>query len=143
MYPLSRRIFSRHRAPDTTRSVHIREAKHPSSSPVEFSLPVITPRMHGYSLSKRRLNQVREKALESIEAVARCLSPEQLSGHMVPLVSRLTTKEWFTARMSACCLAAPTYSLLSADSKGGQEGRMEVRELFKKLCRDDTPMVRR
>ncbi|CAM9664058.1 unnamed protein product, partial [Ectocarpus sp. 8 AP-2014] len=39
---------------------------------------------------------VREKALESIQTVARCLSPEQLTDHMVPLLSRLTLKEWFT-----------------------------------------------
>ncbi|CAN0495390.1 unnamed protein product, partial [Laminaria digitata] len=86
---------------------------------------------------------VRDKALESIQTVARCLSPEQLSQHLVPLVSRLTLKEWFTARMSACCLVAPAYSLLSGADSVGAEGRAEVRQLFKKLCRDDTPMVRR
>ncbi|CAN0242229.1 unnamed protein product, partial [Hapterophycus canaliculatus] len=113
---------------------------------------------------------VREKALESIQTVARCLSAEQLTDHMVPLLSRLTRKEWFTARMSACCLAPPTYALLllllpppavpaaapapaaggdgkeaAGDVAGdpGSAARAEVRELFKKLCRDDTPMVRR
>lgn len=118
--------------------------------------------------------------------MARCLSAEQLTDHMVPLLSRLTLKEWFTARMSACCLAPPTYALLvqllppkaaavaaaapapaptaagggdgetgkdaataaaaaAADAAGepGAAARAQVRELFKKLCRDDTPMVRR
>ena len=127
--------------------------------------------------------------MESIQTVARCLSAEQLTDHMVPLLSRLTLKEWFTARMSACCLAPPTYALLvqllppkaaavaaaapapaptaagggdgetgkdaatagaagaagAADAAGepGAAARAQVRELFKKLCRDDTPMVRR
>lgn len=104
--------------------------------------------------------------------MARCLSPGQLTEHMVPLLSRLTLKEWFTARMSACCLAPSTYALLvqllppkataaPAPAAGGGDGetdieaaasaagepgaaaRAQVRELFKKLCRDDTPMVRR
>ncbi|CAN0189022.1 unnamed protein product, partial [Ectocarpus sp. 13 AM-2016] len=105
---------------------------------------------------------VRDKALESIQTVARCLSPEQLTDHMVPLLSRLTLKEWFTARMSACCLAPPTYALLlqllpptapaastlpekdaAAGGGAGAAARAEVREMFKKLCTDDTPMVRR
>ncbi len=120
------------------------------------------------------MSQVREKALESIQAVARCLSAEQLTAHLVPLLSRLTLKEWFTARMSACCLAPSTYALLmlllppsktaaaaaaAAAAEGGEKeteaaaaaaagepgtaARAQVRNLFKKLCRDDTPMVRR
>ena len=52
-------------------------------------------------------------------------------------------KEWFTARMSACCLAAPTYALLPGGVKAGADARAHVRELYKKLCTDDTPMVRR
>lgn len=94
--------------------------------------------------------------------MARCLSPEQLTDHMVPLLSRLTLKEWFTSRMSACCLAPPTYALLlqllpptapaaaaapekdaAAGGGAGAAARAEVREMFKKLCTDDTPMVRR
>lgn len=86
---------------------------------------------------------VREKALESIQAVIRWLSREQLTGNLVPLVSRLAHKEWFTARMSACCLAAPTYGSLPATEGPDSTAKTEVRELFKKLCRDDTPMVRR
>ncbi|CAM9191834.1 unnamed protein product [Ascophyllum nodosum] len=85
-------------------------------------------------------NTVREKALDSVQTVARCLSPEQLTSQLVPLLSRLTMKEWFTARMSACCLAAPTYALLPGGVKAGADARAHVRELYKKLCTDDTPM---
>lgn len=88
--------------------------------------------------------KVQEKALESVQTVARCLSPEQLTGQLVPMLSRLTLKEWYTARMSACCLAPPTYELLPPGSdEAGLEARRKVRELYKRLCLDDTPMVRR
>lgn len=46
--------------------------------------------------------------------------------------------------MSACCLAPPTYELLPPGSdEAGLEARRKVRELYKRLCLDDTPMVRR
>lgn len=140
----------------------------------------VNDRQHSSKNTLKKKHKVREKALESIQTVARCLSAEQLTDHMVPLLSRLTLKEWFTARMSACCLAPSTYALLvqllppkaaaaaaetapaapapaagggdreagkgtAADAAGepGAVARAQVRELFKKLCTDDTPMVRR
>lgn len=149
----------------------------PALTATPSRLPTNTSNTYPFSFSYCLLlpcrSKVREKALESIQAVARCLSAEQLTAHLVPLLSRLTLKEWFTARMSACCLAPSTYALLrlllppsktaaaaaaAAAAEGGDKetevaaaaagdpgtaARAQVRHLFKKLCTDDTPMVRR
>jgi serine/threonine-protein phosphatase 2A regulatory subunit A len=53
------------------------------------------------------------------------------------MLSRLATKEWFTARMSSASLISLAYPKLKKDQ---QE---ELLQLFAQLCQDDTPMVRR
>ncbi|CAM9825755.1 unnamed protein product, partial [Discosporangium mesarthrocarpum] len=55
---------------------------------------------------------VRDKALDSMRTVAKCLGPDQLVNHFVPLVSRMTNRDWFTARISACGLFSPVYASL-------------------------------
>lgn len=47
---------------------------------------------------------VREKAVESLRAVAQQHSPADLETHFVPLVQRLAAGDWFTTRTSACGL---------------------------------------
>jgi serine/threonine-protein phosphatase 2A regulatory subunit A len=54
------------------------------------------------------------------------------------MIQRLATKEWFTARISAAGLLASSYSRLRTS-----EQQLEHLYLFARLCRDDTPMVRR
>lgn len=49
---------------------------------------------------------VREKAVDSLRAVAQQHTPADLETHFVPLVQRLTTGDWFTTRTSACGLFA-------------------------------------
>lgn len=53
------------------------------------------------------------------------------------MLSRLATKEWFTARMSSAALISLAYPKLK------KEQQEELLQLFAHLCQDDTPMVRR
>ncbi len=53
------------------------------------------------------------------------------------ILQRLAQGEWFTARVSACGLFAVAYQRASAAV------RTELRQMYAKLCRDETPMVRR
>jgi hypothetical protein len=53
------------------------------------------------------------------------------------MLSRLATKEWFTARMSSASLISLAYPKLK------KEQQEEQLQLFAQLCQDDTPMVRR
>ncbi|RZC32621.1 protein phosphatase 2, regulatory subunit A, alpha isoform, partial [Asbolus verrucosus] len=71
---------------------------------------------------------VRDKAVESLRAVAQQHSPADLENHFVPLVQRLSAGDWFTSRTSACGL----FSM-----------KADLRSHFRALCQDDTPMVRR
>ena len=53
------------------------------------------------------------------------------------MVIRLSEKEWFTARISAAALIASAYPKFTV----GQQSQLLTN--FAKLCKDDTPMVRR
>jgi len=53
---------------------------------------------------------------------------------MVSLVTRLVGADWFTAKVSAACILP---AILQAT------GDQDVRFLYKELCTDETPMVRR
>ena len=70
---------------------------------------------------------VRDKAVESLRAIADEHSPADLETHFVPLVKRLATGDWFTSRTSACGLFAVCYSRVSAPVKG------ELTTFLKKL----------
>jgi len=80
---------------------------------------------------------VREKAVESLRTISKDHSSEDLEQSFVPLVKRLAQGDWFTSRASACGLFACCYAGVSTNSKN------ELRGVFKTLCCDDTPMVRR
>nr|ODN96708.1 protein phosphatase 2 (formerly 2A), regulatory subunit A [Cryptococcus depauperatus CBS 7855] len=80
---------------------------------------------------------VREKAAESISKISVLLSAQALEKHLVPILRRLSTGEWFTSRTSASALFAAPYPNASLTA---QE---EMRRLFGALCNDETPMVRR
>ena len=53
------------------------------------------------------------------------------------MLTKLATKEWFTARISSAGLIARAYTKLT------RKQQQEHVTLFAQLCRDDTPMVRR
>ena len=80
---------------------------------------------------------VRDKAVESLRSVAEHHSQEHMEEHFVPMVKRLSTGEWFTSRTSACGLFAVAYKACTNTVK------QELRQSFRTLCGDDTPMVRR
>ncbi|XP_068027422.1 serine/threonine-protein phosphatase 2A 65 kDa regulatory subunit A alpha isoform, partial [Melanerpes formicivorus] len=80
---------------------------------------------------------VRDKAVESLRAVSHEHAPAELEAHFVPLVKRLAGGDWFTSRTSACGLFSVCYPRVSSPVKA------ELRQYFRTLCSDDTPMVRR
>ncbi|MBN3286731.1 2AAA phosphatase, partial [Polyodon spathula] len=80
---------------------------------------------------------VRDKAVESLRAISQEHSPADLEAHFVPLVKRLASGDWFTSRTSACGLFSVCYPRVSSTVKA------EIRQHFRSLCSDDTPMVRR
>lgn len=80
---------------------------------------------------------VRDRAAESAKKVADVLSGDKFCEVFASMVSRLASKEWFTARMSACGLIAEGFYRLN---EGLQKTQIEQ---YASLCRDDAPMVRR
>lgn len=80
---------------------------------------------------------VRDAAITSTLAVAESLPPETFQKEYADMISRLATKEWFTARMSSAGLISSAYHKLTPEQQG------EYLDLFAQLCQDDTPMVRR
>ncbi|PIO16566.1 hypothetical protein AB205_0161090, partial [Aquarana catesbeiana] len=80
---------------------------------------------------------VRDRAVESLRAISHEHSPADLEAHFVPLLKRLASGDWFTSRTSACGLFSVCYPRVSSTIKA------ELRQHFRNLCSDDTPMVRR
>lgn len=80
---------------------------------------------------------VRDKAVEVIKRIAQSIPKEHMEPHYLPLVRRLTQGDWFTNRISACGLYTVAYNRVSPVL---QE---ELRNSYKHLVEDDTPMVRR
>ncbi|ODQ50800.1 protein phosphatase regulatory subunit Paa1 [Saitoella complicata NRRL Y-17804] len=80
---------------------------------------------------------VRDRAVESLNKIAEVLSPQQIEEYYLPLIARLSSGEWFTSRTSATGLYATVYPRAP---EGTREG---LRAAYGKLCRDETPMVRR
>ena len=80
---------------------------------------------------------VRDKAVESLRKIADKHSVKDLEEHFIPMILRLATGDWFTSRTSACGLFSVAYPRASPANKA------ELRNAFRTLCRDDTPMVRR
>lgn len=52
-------------------------------------------------------------------------------------LQRLATTDWFTSRVSSCGVFATAYP------RAPKNLQADLRQLYGKLCRDDTPMVRR
>ena len=77
---------------------------------------------------------VREKALSSITAVQSRMPSRHIEEHLIPLVLRLASNDWFVARIAACTL------MPSVTQRAFSE---ELLSAFIELCGDGTPMVRR
>ena len=80
---------------------------------------------------------MRDAACTSAEMVADSLPPATFQKEYAEMVIRLSTKEWFTARISAASLIASAYPRFT------EQQQSEVLVYFVNLCNDDTPMVRR
>lgn len=80
---------------------------------------------------------VRTAAVESFVKLVSKMEKNDVGTKFVPLIRRLANGDWFTTRVSACGLFSVTYPLVNENL---QE---ELRTLFKNLCNDDTPMVRK
>ncbi|CAG5091083.1 Oidioi.mRNA.OKI2018_I69.PAR.g12848.t1.cds [Oikopleura dioica] len=80
---------------------------------------------------------VRDRAVQSLCAIAREMSAEHIEQYFEPLIRRLATGDWFTSRTSACGLFAVAYN------RGTGHVKQEMRSLYPSLCGDETPMVRR
>ena len=98
------------------------------------------------SLSTVEETVVRQKAVEGLVKVGERCDRASAMEHFCPLVKRLATGEWFTARVSACGLFACALEKVSSNGNGGEEEKKmiaQLRSLFGQLCDDETPMVRR
>lgn len=100
----------------------------------EYAMHLIAPLE---SLATVEETVVRDKAVESLRIVAVQHSAHDLEVHVIPTIRRLVTGEWFTSRTSACGLFSVCYPRVTAALKA------ELRTLFRQLCQDETPMVRR
>ncbi|KAK0427309.1 hypothetical protein QR680_010162 [Steinernema hermaphroditum] len=80
---------------------------------------------------------VREEAVQSIKEVVKDMPSDRFEECFTPLLTRLAKADWFTSRTSACGLFAMGYERV------GEAHQQEIEDLFKCLCDDDTPMVRR
>lgn len=80
---------------------------------------------------------VRDRAVESLRTIGSEHSSADIETYFIPMLRRLTQGDWFTARASACGLFKPAYVGSSATTRG------ELCTMFRGLCGDDTPMVRR
>ena len=80
---------------------------------------------------------VRERAVQSLRSVCKEMSEEHVLEYFVPVVTNLADGEWFTSRVSAAALFAAAYERVPASA------RPSLREGYKALAHDETPMVRR
>ena len=90
-------------------------------------------------------NVVREKAATSVITISSGMANSDYMTQFIPMISRLATKEWFTARISACTLIPVAFSKMttsSSDNTTTEEMQHLHIEYFAKLCKD-APMVRR
>lgn len=89
------------------------------------------------SLSKSEETAVSQKATASLSAIGTELSDAVFEESFVSLVTRLAAAEWFPPKVSAC----PLFPL--ALKRGSQASKEKLLSLYVKLCKDETPMVRR
>lgn len=63
---------------------------------------------------------------------------------LLTMTKRLASNDWFTSKVSVSGILPAVYAFINqtADANG-DEARRELRQLYKDLCEDDSPMVRR
>lgn len=80
---------------------------------------------------------VRDRAVESLNKVCESMTPDLVDQHIVPLIKRLSSAEWFTSRVSATALYASAIAKLDAQRQS------VLLSMYQDLSQDDAPMVRR
>ncbi|KAM0821338.1 hypothetical protein ACQ4PT_072307 [Festuca glaucescens] len=80
---------------------------------------------------------VRDKAVELLCLIGAQMKEKDIVDYFVPVVTRLASGEWFTARVSSCGLFHVAYPSAADQLKA------ELRIVYGHLCQDDMPMVRR
>ncbi|KAL5966340.1 Serine/threonine-protein phosphatase 2A 65 kDa regulatory subunit A alpha isoform [Taenia solium] len=98
-------------------------------------VPCLLPPLEGLASTEETV--VRQKAVDTLRNLAGSFSVQALETHFIPMIERLATAEWFTSRISACGLYSAVYKRVSSQTA------TELRNQFRQLCNDDTPMVRR
>lgn len=91
------------------------------------------------SLSAMEEPLVRDKAVESLNKIIETQSREQIENYFVELIKTLSGTEWFSSRVSATGLFATVVKKLDKNPALQDE----LLSLYKALCQDEAPMVRR
>jgi serine/threonine-protein phosphatase 2A regulatory subunit A len=79
---------------------------------------------------------VRDQAVKTLNEISKTLSDFDITNLFIPILTKLSTAENFSSRVSACGLFAGAYPR----SGGSKE---KLRSKFLELSHEDTPMVRR
>lgn len=80
---------------------------------------------------------VRNKTTTSAAGMCQYLTDEQIQSAFVPMLKRLSSEEWFTPKSSACNIFHIGFARSSV------EVQLDLLAIYKSLCTDETPMVRR
>ncbi|RZC37295.1 hypothetical protein BDFB_007906 [Asbolus verrucosus] len=80
---------------------------------------------------------VRERAVKAMKNICSNLDNEQCEKSFYPLIDQLIGSDWFTMKCSAGCLISICYAKLPPEKQS------ELRNTFRNLIQDDSPMVRR
>ncbi|KAJ8928289.1 hypothetical protein NQ314_019155 [Rhamnusium bicolor] len=80
---------------------------------------------------------VRDKTVETLKNIGENLSKDLTEELFVPVVEALANKDWFTSKCSAAALYSTIYS------KVNDEKKTELRNSFRVLIQDDSPIVRK
>lgn len=80
---------------------------------------------------------VRDKAIESMNIVCNSIPAAQADVSLMQTARDLSTAEFFTSRSSACAFIVAIYE------KVNEANKSNLRQIYKSLVKDETPMVRR
>lgn len=89
------------------------------------------------TLASNEENNVREKAVASLNIIAEKLDAKDIEESYLPVLNSLATNDWYSARIASCSLFAAIFLKMSTEQQN------ELVKLFVELGKDDTPMVRR
>eukprot|EP00301_Raphidiophrys_heterophryoidea_P000782 c10389_g1_i1.p1 GENE.c10389_g1_i1~~c10389_g1_i1.p1 ORF type:complete len:603 (-),score=174.90 c10389_g1_i1:429-2189(-) len=89
-------------------------------------------------ISQQEETLVRDQAVASLVNICEDMSAGDVLQHMVPMITRLSSADWFTSKVSASGVIAVAYRKCTDTAT-----RETLRRTFRALCEDESPMVRR